>query len=204
MFVPVAICANGATSGNDAIGAAAGLGAAWAWGITVQGSRLSMTFENLLIERDDAVAIVTLNRPKVLNALNTPDAHRAGRAMTAFKADAGVRAIVLTGAGEKVVRRRRRHQRAGSAVADRGQGTRAPRTADFRRDRTTRQARDRGGQRIRARRRLRAGHGVHAAHCRRHRALRATGNQSRASFPAMPAVSVCRGWSARVWRSRSC
>ena len=30
-----------------------------------------MTFDNLLIERDDAVAIVTFNRPKVLNALNT-------------------------------------------------------------------------------------------------------------------------------------
>ena len=30
-----------------------------------------MTFDNLLIERDDAVAVVTFNRPKVLNALNT-------------------------------------------------------------------------------------------------------------------------------------
>ena len=30
-----------------------------------------MTFDNLLIERDGAVAIVTFNRPKVLNALNS-------------------------------------------------------------------------------------------------------------------------------------
>ena len=30
-----------------------------------------MAFENLLIERDEATAIVTINRPKVLNALNT-------------------------------------------------------------------------------------------------------------------------------------
>jgi enoyl-CoA hydratase len=29
-----------------------------------------MTFDNLLLERDGAVAVVTLNRPKVLNALN--------------------------------------------------------------------------------------------------------------------------------------
>ena len=36
-----------------------------------------MAFDNLLLERDGAVAIVTINRPKVLNALNTPDARRA-------------------------------------------------------------------------------------------------------------------------------
>ena len=60
-----------------------------------------MTFENLLIERDDAVAIVTFNRPKVLNALNTQTLTELSAAMAAFKADAGVRAIVLTGAGEK-------------------------------------------------------------------------------------------------------
>ena len=60
-----------------------------------------MTFENLLIERDDAVAVVTFNRPKVLNALNTQTLHELASACEAFKADAGVRAIVLTGAGEK-------------------------------------------------------------------------------------------------------
>jgi enoyl-CoA hydratase len=60
-----------------------------------------MTFDNLLIERDDAVAIVTLNRPKVLNALNGQTLTELASAMAAFKDDAGVRAIVLTGAGEK-------------------------------------------------------------------------------------------------------
>src|SRR5688572_25885628 len=60
-----------------------------------------MTFDNLLIERDDAVAIVTLNRPKVLNALNSQTLTELARAMAAFKDDADVRAIVLTGAGEK-------------------------------------------------------------------------------------------------------
>jgi enoyl-CoA hydratase len=60
-----------------------------------------MTFDNLLIERDDAVAIVTFNRPKVLNALNGQTLTELAAALAAFKHDAGVRAIVLTGAGEK-------------------------------------------------------------------------------------------------------
>ena len=32
-----------------------------------------MNFDNLLLERDGAVAIITINRPAVLNAINTPD-----------------------------------------------------------------------------------------------------------------------------------
>ena len=60
-----------------------------------------MTFENLLIERDDAVAVVTFNRPKVLNALNTQTLTELSAAIAELKGDAAVRAIVLTGAGEK-------------------------------------------------------------------------------------------------------
>src|SRR6186997_1158337 len=60
-----------------------------------------MTFENLLIERDDAVAVITFNRPKVLNALNTQTLTDLSNAIEAFKADPGVRAVILTGAGEK-------------------------------------------------------------------------------------------------------
>ena len=60
-----------------------------------------MTFDNLLIERDGALAIVTVNRPKVLNALNGPTLSDLDAAMAELKADAAVRAIVLTGAGEK-------------------------------------------------------------------------------------------------------
>jgi enoyl-CoA hydratase len=60
-----------------------------------------MTFENLLIERDGAVAIITFNRPKVLNALNTQTLTELANAIAAFKADAGVRAVVITGSGEK-------------------------------------------------------------------------------------------------------
>jgi enoyl-CoA hydratase len=60
-----------------------------------------MSFENLLLERDGGVAILTVNRPKVLNALNTQTLDELRRAMLELKQDAAVRAIVLTGAGEK-------------------------------------------------------------------------------------------------------
>ena len=60
-----------------------------------------MTFENLLLERDGAVAIVTLNRPKVLNALNKQTLAELSACMASLKADEGVRAIILTGSGEK-------------------------------------------------------------------------------------------------------
>ncbi len=60
-----------------------------------------MSFDNLLLERDDAIAVVTFNRPKVLNALNSQTLSELETVFTEFKADAGVRAIILTGAGEK-------------------------------------------------------------------------------------------------------
>ncbi len=60
-----------------------------------------MTFDNLLLERDGAVAVVTLNRPKVLNALNNQTLAELSSCMADLKADPGVRAIILTGAGEK-------------------------------------------------------------------------------------------------------
>lgn len=60
-----------------------------------------MVFDNLLVERDGPVAIVTVNRPAALNALNAATVDEIGRAMAALRDDEGVRAIVLTGAGEK-------------------------------------------------------------------------------------------------------
>jgi enoyl-CoA hydratase/carnithine racemase len=60
-----------------------------------------MTFDNLLLERDGAVAIVTINRPKVLNALNTQTMDELRRAVLELKADESVRALIVTGAGEK-------------------------------------------------------------------------------------------------------
>jgi enoyl-CoA hydratase len=60
-----------------------------------------MTFDNLLVERDEATAIVTINRPTVLNALNTQTLDELRRAILELKQDEGVRVVILTGAGEK-------------------------------------------------------------------------------------------------------
>src|SRR5262245_337132 len=60
-----------------------------------------MVFENLLIERDRAVAIVTINRPKVLNALNKATLDEVRRAVLDLKHDADIRVVVITGSGEK-------------------------------------------------------------------------------------------------------
>ena len=60
-----------------------------------------MPFDNLLIDRDQGVAILTINRPKVLNALNTQTLDELRRAMLELQHDELVRAIVVTGAGEK-------------------------------------------------------------------------------------------------------
>jgi enoyl-CoA hydratase len=60
-----------------------------------------MNFETLLVERDGAVAIVTINRPKVLNALNTQTIGELEQVMRDIQHDDAVRAVVLTGAGEK-------------------------------------------------------------------------------------------------------
>ena len=60
-----------------------------------------MTYEMLQVERDGAIAVVTITRPKVLNALNAATIAELKQAFDALAADEAVRAIVLTGAGEK-------------------------------------------------------------------------------------------------------
>jgi enoyl-CoA hydratase len=57
--------------------------------------------ENILVERDGAVATITINRPKVLNALSMRTLDELRRAILSLKYDASVRVLILTGAGEK-------------------------------------------------------------------------------------------------------
>ncbi|MGH9347323.1 MAG: enoyl-CoA hydratase-related protein [Vicinamibacterales bacterium] len=60
-----------------------------------------MAFDNLTLERDGAVALLTINRPKVLNALDTPTMDELRRAVLDVRHDAALRVLIITGAGEK-------------------------------------------------------------------------------------------------------
>jgi enoyl-CoA hydratase/carnithine racemase len=60
-----------------------------------------MAFDNLLLERDGAVATITINRPKVLNALNAPTLDDLRRAILELKFDDRIRVVIVTGAGDK-------------------------------------------------------------------------------------------------------
>jgi enoyl-CoA hydratase len=60
-----------------------------------------MPFDNLLLDRDGAIAVVTINRPAVLNALDTRTIDELRRAMLDLQHDEAVRVVILTGAGEK-------------------------------------------------------------------------------------------------------
>ena len=55
----------------------------------------------LTVERDGGVATITLNRPAVLNALNAALLTRLEAVLTEFAGDPALRAVILTGAGER-------------------------------------------------------------------------------------------------------
>ena len=59
-----------------------------------------MTYTNLLVE-PGAVALVTVNRPKALNARDMTTVRELGQVVRELDADRAVRAVILTGAGEK-------------------------------------------------------------------------------------------------------
>ena len=56
-----------------------------------------MAYETILVETRGKVGLITLNRPKALNALNTQVLAETVTALQAFDADPGVGAIVITG-----------------------------------------------------------------------------------------------------------
>lgn len=59
------------------------------------------TYQNIRIERRDAVTVLFINRPQVMNAINRDTLAEIGDAARAFIADPTQGALIVTGAGEK-------------------------------------------------------------------------------------------------------
>ena len=59
------------------------------------------TYETILVERRDGVAIITINRPEKRNALNIQTRAEGAAVLDELRADDSVRVVVLTGAGDK-------------------------------------------------------------------------------------------------------
>jgi len=60
-----------------------------------------MDYENILLSIEDGIAIITINRPKVLNALNAATMSELKAAVTRIQEDPNVKCAILTGSGEK-------------------------------------------------------------------------------------------------------
>jgi enoyl-CoA hydratase/carnithine racemase len=64
-------------------------------------SAAALNLANVLYEKNNGIAYVTVNRPKVLNALNTPTWKDLRTAFEDARDDATVHGVILTGAGNK-------------------------------------------------------------------------------------------------------
>src|SRR5438477_12846515 len=57
--------------------------------------------DEVIVERSGPVGIITLNRPRVHNAINSPMLEGMHAALVEFDQDATIKAVVITGAGER-------------------------------------------------------------------------------------------------------
>jgi enoyl-CoA hydratase len=64
-------------------------------------AEVSTSFENITYEVKGSIGYITLNRPKVMNALNRRTVEELDAAFHAAKEDATVKGVIVTGAGEK-------------------------------------------------------------------------------------------------------
>lgn len=60
-----------------------------------------MNYENIIIEKDNGISVITINRPTKLNALNKATIEELHHAFNAEDKDKSTRAIIITGSGEK-------------------------------------------------------------------------------------------------------
>ena len=67
----------------------------------VKVQKKNMAYTNLLIEDSNSTRVITINRPSQLNALNSQTINELSQALSRAEADKEIKAIILTGSGEK-------------------------------------------------------------------------------------------------------
>src|SRR5215813_5241119 len=137
-----------------------------------------MNFENILFEKKNAIAYITVNRPKVLNALNMATMEELRAAFHDIKNDAAIRVVIFTGSGEKAFIAGADISELAKHDAVSRQGVHASRTVGAEPDREPGQAGDRLHQRLRTRRRMRDRHGLHHAPGQRERKTGPAGGEA--------------------------
>lgn len=60
-----------------------------------------MAYNNILLEKEGAIGLLTINRPKALNALNGETLTEIGLALDEIEKDDDIKVVILTGAGDK-------------------------------------------------------------------------------------------------------
>ncbi len=60
-----------------------------------------MSYENIVLETDQKTAVITINRPQSLNALNAKTISELSQVLDEVSADSKYRAVIITGSGEK-------------------------------------------------------------------------------------------------------
>lgn len=60
-----------------------------------------MSYENIVLETDQRTAVITINRPQSLNALNAKTISELSQVLDEVSADSQYRAVIITGSGEK-------------------------------------------------------------------------------------------------------
>ncbi len=60
-----------------------------------------MSYENLILDKENEIAILYINRPKYLNALNAQTLEELSRAIDEVQRDPAIKVLIITGAGDK-------------------------------------------------------------------------------------------------------
>ena len=58
-----------------------------------------MEFKNIIYEKENGISVIKINRPQVLNTLNTDTIIELGSAVDDVEADKDIRAVIITGEG---------------------------------------------------------------------------------------------------------